>query len=159
MLWLDSTYPPEKEGQPGAARGDCPQDSGVPADVEAQYPDAYVPHIPSTESNVLGINRFAARLSGPTSASDLLAPPSPHKKSTTLNEHGMHGESRSYTHRLPTRCSNGIGRSPFTSQSKHCIYQDNLHTALFSNLFLLKPRISRNLFGPVGFHVGRSHPL
>ncbi len=34
MLWLDSTYPPEKEGQPGAARGDCPQDSGVPADVE-----------------------------------------------------------------------------------------------------------------------------
>ena len=51
MLWLDSTYPPEKEGQPGAARGDCPQDSGVPADVEAQYPDAYVPHIPNTESS------------------------------------------------------------------------------------------------------------
>jgi cellulose 1,4-beta-cellobiosidase len=34
MLWLDSTYPPEKEGSPGAARGDCPQDSGVPTEVE-----------------------------------------------------------------------------------------------------------------------------
>ncbi|KEZ42896.1 Exoglucanase 1 [Scedosporium apiospermum] len=37
MLWLDSTYPPEKEGQPGAARGSCPQDSGVPAEVIEQY--------------------------------------------------------------------------------------------------------------------------
>ncbi|TEA21429.1 Exoglucanase 1 [Colletotrichum sidae] len=36
MLWLDSTYPPEKAGQPGAARGDCPTTSGVPADVESR---------------------------------------------------------------------------------------------------------------------------
>ncbi|KAL2259922.1 hypothetical protein VTK26DRAFT_6236 [Humicola hyalothermophila] len=42
MLWLDSIYPPEKEGTPGAARGPCPQTSGVPAEVEAQYPDAKV---------------------------------------------------------------------------------------------------------------------
>ncbi|KAK0386021.1 hypothetical protein NLU13_5858 [Sarocladium strictum] len=42
MLWLDSIYPPEKEGTPGAARGDCPQDSGVPSDVEAQHPNAKV---------------------------------------------------------------------------------------------------------------------
>ena len=42
MLWLDSTYPPEREGTPGAARGPCPQDSGVPADVESSMPDAYV---------------------------------------------------------------------------------------------------------------------
>ncbi|KAH8180266.1 glycosyl hydrolase family 7 domain-containing protein [Sarocladium implicatum] len=42
MLWLDSIYPPEKEGTPGAARGDCPQDSGVPADVESQYAKAKV---------------------------------------------------------------------------------------------------------------------
>jgi cellulose 1,4-beta-cellobiosidase len=42
MLWLDSTYPPEKEGQPGAARGPCSQDSGVPSDVESQYPNAKV---------------------------------------------------------------------------------------------------------------------
>lgn len=40
MLWLDSTYPPEKAGSPGAARGDCAQDSGVPADVESKIPDA-----------------------------------------------------------------------------------------------------------------------
>lgn len=42
MLWLDSTYPPEKEGTPGAARGDCAQDSGVPSDVESKIPDAKV---------------------------------------------------------------------------------------------------------------------
>ncbi|KAL2195598.1 glycoside hydrolase family 7 protein [Corynascus similis CBS 632.67] len=42
MLWLDSSYPPEKAGQPGGDRGPCPQDSGVPSEVEAQYPDAKV---------------------------------------------------------------------------------------------------------------------
>ncbi|KEZ46039.1 Cellulose 1,4-beta-cellobiosidase (non-reducing end) [Scedosporium apiospermum] len=42
MLWLDSTYPPEREGTPGAARGPCAQDSGVPSDVEANHPDAQV---------------------------------------------------------------------------------------------------------------------
>ncbi|KAL2174446.1 glycoside hydrolase family 7 protein [Thermothelomyces heterothallicus CBS 202.75] len=42
MLWLDSSYPPEKAGQPGGDRGPCSQDSGVPADVEAQYPNAKV---------------------------------------------------------------------------------------------------------------------
>ncbi|KAL1872655.1 hypothetical protein Daus18300_004201 [Diaporthe australafricana] len=42
MLWLDSTYPPEKEGQPGAARGDCPQNSGIPSETEAQFPNAQV---------------------------------------------------------------------------------------------------------------------
>ena len=42
MLWLDSTYPPEKEGQPGAASGPCAQDSGVPSEVEATFPNAKV---------------------------------------------------------------------------------------------------------------------
>ena len=42
MLWLDSVYPPEKAGQPGAARGSCPTDSGVPSEVEAQFPNAKV---------------------------------------------------------------------------------------------------------------------
>ncbi|MBH1945559.1 hypothetical protein I5L01_15160 [Erythrobacter sp. YJ-T3-07] len=40
MLWLDSTSPPEKEGEPGAARGDCAQSSGVPSDVESSIPNA-----------------------------------------------------------------------------------------------------------------------
>jgi cellulose 1,4-beta-cellobiosidase len=40
MLWLDSSYPPEKAGTPGGDRGPCSPDSGVPAEVEAQYPDA-----------------------------------------------------------------------------------------------------------------------
>jgi len=42
MLWLDSIYPPEKEGEPGAARGPCSQDSGVPSEVEAEFPNAKV---------------------------------------------------------------------------------------------------------------------
>ncbi|KAI1334962.1 glycoside hydrolase family 7 protein [Xylariaceae sp. FL0016] len=42
MLWLDSSYPPEKAGQPGGDRGDCAQDSGVPSDVESKIPDAKV---------------------------------------------------------------------------------------------------------------------
>lgn len=40
MLWLDSIYPPEKEGTPGAARGSCAQDSGVPSEVESSVPNA-----------------------------------------------------------------------------------------------------------------------
>ncbi len=45
MLWLDSTYPPDKDGQPGAARGDCAQSSGAPKDVEGSIPNAYVLHL------------------------------------------------------------------------------------------------------------------
>ena len=43
MLWLDSDYPPDKlPSTPGVARGTCPTTSGVPAQVERQYPNAYV---------------------------------------------------------------------------------------------------------------------
>ncbi|KAH8846424.1 hypothetical protein MCOR27_008205 [Pyricularia oryzae] len=42
MLWLDSTYPPEKAGQPGSARGPCPADGGDPNGVVNQYPNAKV---------------------------------------------------------------------------------------------------------------------
>lgn len=81
MLWLDSSYPPEKAGQPGGDRGDCAQDSGVPSDVEASIPDAYVyPLLPSVRNPIA--NRLAARSSGPTSVSDPLAPPSPSKRSS-----------------------------------------------------------------------------
>merc|ERR1712126_322434 len=43
MLWLDSNYPLDKDpSEPGVNRGPCPEDSGVPADVEAEFPDATV---------------------------------------------------------------------------------------------------------------------
>jgi cellulose 1,4-beta-cellobiosidase len=42
MLWLDSTYPTDKAGQPGAERGPCSTSSGDPKDVESQTPDAQV---------------------------------------------------------------------------------------------------------------------
>lgn len=43
MLWLDSSYPTNEDPEkPGVARGSCPTSSGVPADVEAESPDATV---------------------------------------------------------------------------------------------------------------------
>lgn len=37
MLWLDSTYPTDKDAStPGAGRGSCATSSGVPADVESK---------------------------------------------------------------------------------------------------------------------------
>eukprot|EP01133_Synstelium_polycarpum_P007703 gene7703-9020_t len=42
MLWLDSSYPVDGANKPGVARGSCPTTSGVPTDVEAQHPNAYV---------------------------------------------------------------------------------------------------------------------
>lgn len=42
MLWLDSTFPVDKAGVPGAERGACATTSGVPADVEAQVPNSNV---------------------------------------------------------------------------------------------------------------------
>ncbi|KAH9148421.1 hypothetical protein LEN26_004501 [Aphanomyces euteiches] len=42
-LWLDSTYPATKDPSvPGVNRGSCPTSSGVPADVQNQYPSATV---------------------------------------------------------------------------------------------------------------------
>ena len=41
MLWLDSTYPKDKTTW-GGPRGTCSTSSGVPADVENQFPDSYV---------------------------------------------------------------------------------------------------------------------
>ena len=43
MLWLDSNYPANgNPSTPGIARGPCPTTSGVPADVEAEQPNATV---------------------------------------------------------------------------------------------------------------------
>ena len=43
MLWLDSNYPLDKDpSAPGVNRGPCPTDSGVPADMESNYPDSNV---------------------------------------------------------------------------------------------------------------------
>jgi cellulose 1,4-beta-cellobiosidase len=43
MLWLDSSYPLDKDPEaPGVMRGECPTDSGDPADVESQSPKASV---------------------------------------------------------------------------------------------------------------------
>jgi cellulose 1,4-beta-cellobiosidase len=43
MLWLDSNYPLDKDPSiPGVNRGPCPEDSGVPEDVETNFPDSTV---------------------------------------------------------------------------------------------------------------------
>lgn len=53
MLWLDSTYPTDADpAKPGAGRGECDITSGVPADVEAESPDAQVIFSGSTYSSL-----------------------------------------------------------------------------------------------------------
>merc|ERR1711964_408538 len=43
MLWLDSTYPVDADDSvPGAFRGECSINGGVPADVESKHPDSTV---------------------------------------------------------------------------------------------------------------------
>ncbi|KAK4175762.1 glycoside hydrolase [Triangularia setosa] len=42
MLWLDSTYPVDAAGRPGAERGACATTSGVPSEVEAEVPNSNV---------------------------------------------------------------------------------------------------------------------
>lgn len=42
-LWLDSSYPVDADAtKPGIKRGPCGTDTGVPDEVESQYPDATV---------------------------------------------------------------------------------------------------------------------
>lgn len=43
MLWLDGVWPRDADTSiPGVVRGNCPADSGVPAEVIAENGDAYV---------------------------------------------------------------------------------------------------------------------
>lgn len=77
MLWLDGKWPREaNDSTPGAVRGDCPADSGVPADVIAENPDAYVEPLPCVPVyNFWMLTALLATSPGPISASDLLVPP------------------------------------------------------------------------------------
>lgn len=68
MLWLDSSYPPEKAGQPGGDRGDCPQDSGVPADVEAEH-GSVRPILPLNITAYSGESKDRPRPPSPTATS------------------------------------------------------------------------------------------
>lgn len=66
MLWLDSDYPTNKDASsPGVARGTCATTSGVPAQVEAQSPNAKV-----TFSNIkwgdIGSTFSSTSTTGPT---------------------------------------------------------------------------------------------
>lgn len=54
MLWLDSSYPTDADPEkPGVARGSCGTDSGVPADVEGNSPNAQVKFANSTYKKIL----------------------------------------------------------------------------------------------------------
>jgi hypothetical protein len=78
MLWLDGVWPRDEDASdPGNTRGDCPADSGNPADVIAEHGDAYV------ESASLFVKKserltnllLAAMSAGPTSATAPSVPP------------------------------------------------------------------------------------
>jgi cellulose 1,4-beta-cellobiosidase len=77
MLWLDAPYPPTKAAStPGVTRGTCGADSGVPATVEANSPNAYVTYanikwgaINSTFSGGGGTTPVSSVTSSPASTS------------------------------------------------------------------------------------------
>jgi len=62
MLWLDSSYPPEKAGTPGGDRGDCAQSSGAPKDVESNIPNAYVSCLPMPRTTTGVANSFRSQV-------------------------------------------------------------------------------------------------
>jgi cellulose 1,4-beta-cellobiosidase len=83
MLWLDSTYPPEKAGQPGSERGGCDAASGKPDTVESSQPNAQVTFsnikfgdIGST-FNSAGASSGASSASSEDSSSSAEAPEAP----------------------------------------------------------------------------------
>ncbi|KAJ8509372.1 hypothetical protein ONZ45_g8448 [Pleurotus djamor] len=114
MLWLDSDFPLDKSpSEPGVSRGECATTSGVPDEVEAQYPNASV-----TFSN-LKIGTIGSTFSGgsqppvssssssvpsstPTSSSSSSAGPGP--TGATVPQWGQCG-GNNYTG--PTQCAAG----------------------------------------------------
>ncbi|KIM22435.1 carbohydrate-binding module family 1 protein [Serendipita vermifera MAFF 305830] len=73
LLWLDSNYPTDGDpSTPGVARGTCPTDSGVPAEVEVEVPNSSV-----TYSNIkfgpIGSTYAAGSSTGATTTSSTRA--------------------------------------------------------------------------------------
>lgn len=61
MLWLDSDYPLNLDpSKPGVKRGPCARDSGKPADVERNYPDATVSYSNIKFGNIGSTVQFEA---------------------------------------------------------------------------------------------------
>lgn len=104
MLWLDSTYPVDKAGSPGAARGSCPTTSGVPAEIEKSVPNSNVVY-----SNI----KF-----GPI-GSTFNAPPSSgnpgSSSSVSSSTSRVSTSTRSSTITTSTRTSTTTSSSPTTS--------------------------------------------
>ncbi|KAK2602955.1 hypothetical protein N8I77_009449 [Diaporthe amygdali] len=103
MLWLDSTFPVDKAGSPGAARGSCSTSSGVPAEIEKSAPN----------SNVIYSNiKF-----GPI-GSTFNAPPSsgtPGSSSSTSSTSRVSTSTKSSTITTSTRTTTTTSSAPSSS--------------------------------------------
>ncbi|CAK4636788.1 unnamed protein product [Aphanomyces euteiches] len=71
-LWLDSTYPTNKSATiPGVGRGTCSITSGVPSEVQSQYPSATVKH---SNIRIGDLGTTTGGLKPPTTSAPTTAP-------------------------------------------------------------------------------------
>ncbi|KAI7773166.1 hypothetical protein LA080_011721 [Diaporthe eres] len=104
MLWLDSTYPVDKAGSPGAARGSCSTTSGVPAEIEKSAPNSNVAYS-NIKFGPIG-STFNAPAGGGSGSSSSVSSSSTSRVSTS---------TRSSTVTTSTRTSTTTSSSPTTS--------------------------------------------
>merc|ERR1711892_121664 len=83
MLWLDSDFPTDVDPSiPGVSRGPCPTESGDPADMESQYPDATV-FYSNIKIGPLGSTFGEAPTTQPTHPTQPTQPTNPPASTTT----------------------------------------------------------------------------
>ncbi|EAW19938.1 glycosyl hydrolase family 7 protein [Aspergillus fischeri NRRL 181] len=128
MLWLDSTYPTNASSStPGAVRGSCSTDSGVPATIESESPDSYVTYsnikvgpIGSTFSSGSGSGSSGSGSSGSASTSTTSTKTTAATStSTAVAQHYSQCGGQDWTG--PTTCV-----SPYTCQVQNAYYSQCL---------------------------------
>jgi cellulose 1,4-beta-cellobiosidase len=128
MLWLDSTWPLDGAGKPGADRGACSTSSGVPSEIEASVPNSNVIYsnirfgpIGSTVAGLPGGGTNPGNPSSTTTkATTSTKPPATSTKTTAsstptggaLAQHWAQCGGIGYTG--PTQCA-----SPYSCQKQH----------------------------------------
>jgi cellulose 1,4-beta-cellobiosidase len=120
MLWLDSDYPTTSPATaPGVARGTCPTTSGVPKQVEAASPNAFVTY-GNIKFGPIGSTFSAGTSTTGSSPPPVSSPPasSPPPSGTTVPEFGQCG-GEEYT-------GSTVCAAPFTCQFSNPFYSQCL---------------------------------
>ncbi|KAH9141954.1 hypothetical protein AeRB84_006134, partial [Aphanomyces euteiches] len=134
-LWLDSNYPTTKDASlPGVSRGSCPITSGVPAEVQNQYPGSTVKYGNIRVGDIGTTSGPAApATSAPTSApTTTKATPAPTGGSTPVtaspatsapSSGGVpaYGQCGGANYKGPTTCVSGYKCNAYSEWYSQCI--------------------------------------